>query len=186
MAQELNDARRRQKGRNARNTDCPARRPAGGGGRRDRRTHRRRRGPHRRARRGCGVSRCPAIARALPVQAGDALHPGRGGRGRGAQRARRCARQAGRPSGRADDAVRRDGRSRCAATRPGVHAARLGVVRGRRRAAVQRPHHASRVAHARPVGRRRDRAGARRRGRHRYVDLAAWRRPGALVAPSRW
>ena len=47
-----------------------------------------------------------------------------------------------------------------------------GVVRGRRGPAVQRPHHASRAAHPRPAGRRRDRAGARRGGRHRHLDAA--------------
>ena len=165
----------------ARNSDSQARRTAGRGARRDRRADRRRRGHHRRPRRRGGVSRRPAVARALPVQ-------GRSCRSCRAPRSPAwCA--ARRPAATFTKGDRvagltmlygAHGRSRCAATGQSVQAAGHGVVRGRRRAAVQRPHDASRAAHPRPAGRRRDRAGARRGRRHRHIDAATGARVGRV------
>ena len=135
---------------------------------------------HRRPRRGSRVSRCAAVTRALPVQAGHAVHPWRGDRRRRAQRPRRRSRLGRRSGVRADDAVRGDGGSRGTAAGSGVQAARLGVVRGGRGPAVQRPDDASRIAHPRPACRRRDRPGARRGGRHRHVDAATGSRMGRI------
>ena len=114
--------------------------------------------------------------RALPAQAGAALHPGRRDRRRRAQRARRRARRPRRPGRRADDAHRRDGRSRCAAGGSGVQAARHGVVRGGRRAAVQRPDGALRAAHPRPAGRRARRCWCTARQAASAPRRCDWRR----------
>ena len=131
------------------------------------------RGHRRRTRGRGGVSRCAAIPRALSVQGGVAVS---------CRAPRSPAWSAARPSGSgfaegdrvAGLTMLNGAMAEVVALQPDrvFKLPDIGVVRGRRGPAVQRPHHASRAAHPRPAGRRRDRAGARRGGRHRNLDAA--------------